>query len=49
MAKYILKRILWIIPVCLGVLLLVFGISYMAPGDPIMNMLGTNYTPEAYA
>lgn len=49
MAKYIIKRILWIIPVSLGVLLLVFGISYMAPGDPIMNMLGTNYTPEAYA
>ena len=48
MAKYIIKRILWVIPVCLGVLLLVYGISYIAPGDPVMSMLGTNYTPEAY-
>lgn len=50
MAKFILKRILWIIPVCLGVLLIVFSISYFAPGDPVMTMLGqNNYTPEAYA
>ena len=48
MAKYILKRILWIIPVCLGVLLIVFGISYLAPGDPVMGMLGNGYTPEKY-
>lgn len=49
MAKYILKRILWIIPVCLGVLLIVFSISYFAPGDPVMSMLGASgYTPEAY-
>ena len=50
MAKYILKRILWIVPVCLGVLLIVFSISYFAPGDPVMSMLGASgYTPEAYA
>ena len=47
MAKYILKRILWIVPVCLGVLLIVFSISYFAPGDPVMSMLGASgYTPE---
>ena len=50
MAKFIVKRILWIIPVCLGVLLIVFSISYFAPGDPVMTLLGTKgYTPEAYA
>lgn len=50
MAKYILKRILWIVPVCLGVLLIVFSISYFAPGDPVMSMLGASgYTPETYA
>ena len=42
MAKYILKRILWIVPVCLGVLLIVFSISYFAPGDPVMSMLGVH-------
>jgi peptide/nickel transport system permease protein len=50
MTKFILKRVLWIIPVCLGVLLIVFSISYFSPGDPVMSLLGTKgYTPEAYA
>ncbi len=48
MIKYIIKRILWMIPVMLGVLLIVFTISYFSPGDPVKAMLGTNYTPEAY-
>ena len=50
MAKYILKRLLWIIPVILGVVLIVYAISYFSPGDPVMAMLGAkNYTPEKYA
>jgi peptide/nickel transport system permease protein len=50
MLKYVIKRILWIIPVLLGVVLIVFFISYISPGDPVMTMLGTaNYTPEKYA
>lgn len=49
MAKYIFKRILWMIPVILGVILIVFCISYFAPGDPIVTMLGTSgYTEEKY-
>ncbi len=36
------------IPVMLGVLLIVFTISYFTPGDPAAAMLGTGYTPEAY-
>lgn len=43
-----MKRILWMIPVLLGVLLIVFTISYFTPGDPAMSMLGTSYTEEAY-
>jgi peptide/nickel transport system permease protein len=46
---YILKRILWVIPVMLGVLIIVFTITYFTPGDPIANMLGNGYTPERYA
>lgn len=49
MLKYILKRILWMIPVMLGVLLIVFTISYFTPGDPVIAILGANVTPEAYA
>ena len=40
MAKYIMKRILAMIPVMLGVTLLVFIILDMAPGDAATNMLG---------
>lgn len=37
------------IPVILGVLLIVFTISYFTPGDPAAAMLGNNYTPDQYA
>ncbi len=49
MSKYIIKRILWMIPVLFGVILIVFSISHFAPGDPVMAMLGNNYTEELYA
>ena len=49
MLRYIIKRLLWMIPVILGVLIIVFTISYFTPGDPAASMLGTNYTPESYA
>jgi len=37
------------LPVLLCVAILVFTIIYFTPGDPAMAVLGTNYTPEAYA
>jgi peptide/nickel transport system permease protein len=50
MIKYILKRAMWMIPVMLGVITIVFTITYFSPGDPVMLILGSNnYTPEAYA
>lgn len=49
MARYILKRILWMIPVMLGVLIVVFSITYLTPGDPVITILGSGYTPEKYA
>ena len=48
MIKYVVKRILWMIPVVLGVLFIVFLISYFTPGDPVKIILGSNYTEEAY-
>jgi peptide/nickel transport system permease protein len=47
MIKYIIKRILNMIPVILGVTLLVFIIMDLAPGDPVLLILGDNATPEA--
>lgn len=48
MFKYIIKRLLAIIPVVLGVLFIVFSIMRMAPGDPAMAALGSHYTVEQY-
>ncbi|MCL1806043.1 MAG: ABC transporter permease [Clostridiales bacterium] len=49
MAKYIIKRILWMIPVMLGVIIIVFTITYFSPGDPVMLIIGSNnFTQEAY-
>lgn len=46
MVKYILKRLLWFIPVVLGVTVMVFSIMYITPGDPARMILGTNATED---
>ena len=48
MIKYIIKRLLQMIPVLLGVLIIVFSLSYLMPGDPVLNKLPDNYTQEQY-
>lgn len=48
MRKYILKRILWMIPVLFGVYFIVFTLTYIAPGDPVVGILGSDYTEEQY-
>ena len=49
MIRFVIKRLLWMIPVMLGVLIIVFTITYLTPGDPVKTILGTGYTPEKYA
>lgn len=46
MHKYVLKRVLLLIPVLLGVSLLVFAIMSLTPGDPAQLILGEN-APKA--
>ena len=46
MLKYIVKRTLWSIPTLLGVLLVLFSLTYLLPGDPATVMLGPRATPE---
>lgn len=46
MSKYILKRILALIPVILGVIFIIQLILYLSPSDAAVVILGTDYTPE---
>lgn len=48
MGKYVLKRVLLMIPVLLGVMFIVFVINHFMPGDPVISLLGNNYTQEQY-
>jgi peptide/nickel transport system permease protein len=49
MRKYILKRLLSIIPVLLVVSVVIFSIGYLIPGDPAAMILGENATIEDIA
>lgn len=40
MAKFIMKRVLWLIPVIFGVVFIVFTILRLSPNDPIRTILG---------
>ncbi len=43
--EYLLRRLLWTVPVLLGVLTLVFFLLHLVPGDPVDVMLGENALP----
>lgn len=49
MTKYIIKRLLLMIPVILGVAFLIFTIMNFTPGDPATIILGGNGTPTEIA
>ena len=48
MLKYLLKRILTVIPVLIGISLLTYFLITLLPGSPIDFMLNSNYTAEDY-
>jgi peptide/nickel transport system permease protein len=47
MGRYILGRLLQLVPVLLGISLLVFAFLHLIPGDPAVTMLGDRATPAA--
>ncbi len=46
MLRYVLKRLIWIIPVVIGVSFIVFFATRLAPGDPAQLLLGPYATEE---
>jgi peptide/nickel transport system permease protein len=46
MLKYMLKRFLWLIPTLLGVMIFLFSLTYLLPGNPADIILGNRATPE---
>lgn len=48
-AHFLARRLLYSLVVLLGVLVVVFALVQLVPGDPVRIALGTRYTPEAYA
>lgn len=49
MARIILRRLLALPFVVLSVTFLTFIVGYLAPGDPILNLMGNNRDPKVYA
>ena len=47
MAKYVLKRLVAMVPVLLLVSVVIFSLLHLTPGDPVVVMLGEEATPES--
>ena len=49
MGKYILRRILYAIPIAFGVSVVCFSLVYIAPGDPLQTVMPPDATAETIA
>ncbi|MGE3782695.1 MAG: ABC transporter permease [Alphaproteobacteria bacterium] len=49
MGKYILRRILYAVPIALGVSIVCFLLVYIAPGDPLQTVVPPDATAETIA
>lgn len=46
--RFVARRLLYSLIVMVGVLIVVFALVHLVPGDPVRIALGTRYTPQAY-
>lgn len=46
MKKYIIKRVLYLIPILFGVSIIIFGLKTFTPGDPARQILGNSASEE---
>ena len=49
MVKFVVRRLLLLVPILIGVSLLVFGWIRALPGSPAESLLGEHATPQAIA
>src|SRR5262249_34972389 len=49
MALVLLRRLVWMVPILLGVSLVVFSMMHLAPGDPAEALMGPLSTKETLA
>lgn len=47
MLKFLIKRIIWLIPVFFGIVILIFSIIYISPSDPAAVILGPGAGTQA--
>lgn len=47
-ARFLARRLAYSVVVLLGVLVVVFALVHLVPGDPVRIALGTRYSPQAY-
>jgi oligopeptide transport system permease protein len=45
--RYLIRRLLLVVPVLLGTILLVYGLVFLLPGDPIRRLAGSKPLPES--
>lgn len=46
--RFLARRVAYSVVVLIGVVIVVFALVQLVPGDPVRIALGTRYTPEAY-
>ena len=49
MLAYALRRVLWFLPILLGVATVTFLLLHVLPGDPVLSMVGERYDAETLA
>ncbi|MDD4179618.1 MAG: diguanylate cyclase, partial [Candidatus Margulisbacteria bacterium] len=49
MRKYVLRRLLQLIPLLIGISLISFFVMHLAPGDPTSLFIDPNVRPEELA
>lgn len=40
MLQYLIRRVMWMVPTMLGIILIILGLLHAAPGDPAISMMG---------